>query len=58
MTFLLEQNVPGPIARVIQPTGHKVLRLRDHLPIESSDRAVLAAAAARKSGLRRKINFT
>lgn len=46
MTSLLDQDVPDPIARVLQQAGHEVLRLRDHLPINASDRAMLTAAAA------------
>ena len=44
MIFLLDQDVPEPIARIIQQAGNEVLRLREKLPIDSSDEAVLAFA--------------
>jgi predicted nuclease of predicted toxin-antitoxin system len=47
MTFLLDQDVPDPIARVIQQAGHEAQRLRELLPIDSPDSAVLAFAQAR-----------
>lgn len=44
MIFLLDQDVPEAIARVIQQTGHEVRRLRELLPVDSTDEAVLALA--------------
>lgn len=49
MRFLLDQDVPDIIARVIQQAGHQVLRLRETLPVESKDEEVLAFAHAEKS---------
>lgn len=46
MTFLLDQDVPDAVARVIQQAGHEVHRLREKLPIDSTDEAVLAFAHA------------
>lgn len=46
MIFLLDQDVPDPIARVIQQAGHEVQRLREKLPVNSPDEAVLAFAHA------------
>ena len=47
MTFLLDQDVPDAIARVIQQAGHEVHRLREMLPVDSTDEAVLAFAHSR-----------
>jgi predicted nuclease of predicted toxin-antitoxin system len=47
MIFLLDQDVPDPIGRVIQQAGHEAQRLRDLLPINSPDDAVLAFAHSR-----------
>lgn len=49
MIFLLDQDVPDPIARVLQQAGHEVLRLRELLPIDSPDAAVLAFAHSRSA---------
>ncbi len=49
MIFLLDQDVPDPIARVIQQAGHEAQRLRELLPIESPDSAVLALAHSRNA---------
>ena len=49
MTFLLDQDVPEPIARIIQQAGHKLWRLREVLPSDSPDDAGLAAAEARQA---------
>jgi predicted nuclease of predicted toxin-antitoxin system len=51
MTFLLDQDVPEPIARVIQQAGHESWRLRELLPADSPDETVLAAAQARQAML-------
>ncbi len=47
MIFLLDQDVPDPIARVIQQAGHTVHRLREMLPVDAPDEAVFAFAQAR-----------
>ena len=46
MIFLLDQDAPEAIARVIQQAGHEARRLRELLPVDSSDEAVLALAHA------------
>ena len=51
MTFLLDQDVPDAIARVIQQTGHEVHRLREMIPVDSTDEAVLAFASSRAAVL-------
>jgi predicted nuclease of predicted toxin-antitoxin system len=51
MTFLLDQDVPDAIARVVQQAGHESLRLREALPVESADDAVLAFAQSRAAVL-------
>jgi predicted nuclease of predicted toxin-antitoxin system len=47
MIFLLDQDVPDSIARVVQHAGHEVHRLREMLPVDSPDEAVLAFAHSR-----------
>ncbi len=47
MIFLLDQDVPDAIARIIQEAGHEASRLREHLPIESTDDDVLTSARTR-----------
>jgi predicted nuclease of predicted toxin-antitoxin system len=49
MRFLLDQDVPEIIARVIEGAGHQVSRLREKLPVESTDEEVLAFAHAEES---------
>ncbi len=44
MTFLLDQDVPDAIARVIPQSGHRAVRLREIIPPDSPDLAVLQAA--------------
>jgi predicted nuclease of predicted toxin-antitoxin system len=51
MKFFLDQDVPETIARIIQQAGHEAQRLREMLPIESTDEEVLAFAHVRKSVL-------
>ncbi len=46
MTFLLDNDVPDAIARVATQAGHRATRLRELLPRESEDAAVLAFAHA------------
>ena len=55
MIFVLDQIVPDPIARVTQQAGHEVHRLRETLPVDSPDAAVLAFAHSR--GLRNAAPF-
>ena len=47
MIFLLDQDVPDAIARIIQEAGHEASHLREHLPIESTDDHVLTSARTR-----------
>ncbi len=47
MIFLLDQDVPDPIARVVQQAGHEVHRLREMLPVDASDDVVLAFSQSR-----------
>jgi predicted nuclease of predicted toxin-antitoxin system len=49
MRFILDQDVPDTIARIIQQGGHEALRLREVLPVESTDEEVLAFAHVRES---------
>ena len=51
MIFLLDQDVPDAIARVVQQAGHEVHRLREMIPIDSTDDAVLSFAQFRATGL-------
>ena len=44
MRFFADHCVSNSIARALQNAGHDVLRLRDHLPVESEDDAVIAKA--------------
>ena len=45
MNFLLDHDVPETIAGVLVNAGHKVKRLREVLPIDTSDADVLSFAA-------------
>ncbi len=45
MKFLLDQDVPEDLAYLLRELNHEVLRLRDVLPLEATDAAVLACAA-------------
>jgi predicted nuclease of predicted toxin-antitoxin system len=47
MIFLLDQDVPDAVARVIQQAGYEVKRLRELLPVDSTDEDVLALAQSR-----------
>ena len=49
MIFLLDQDVPDAIARIIQQAGHTVHRLRELMPADSPDEAVLSFALAREA---------
>jgi len=46
MTFLLDQDTPSDITYSLQALGHQVVALREVLPVDSSDQAVLARAHA------------
>ena len=48
MIFLLDHDVPDAIARVIQQAGHESHRLREWIPTDSPDNAVLAFACERQ----------
>ena len=49
MRFLLDNDVPDVIARVLVEAGHDVRLLRNFLPKKSPDAAVLDYAAAKGS---------
>ena len=51
MTFLLDQDVPEAIGRVVAQEGHTVTRLREVLPPDADDPAVLRFAHAQRSVL-------
>ena len=51
MTFLLDQDVPDAIGRVAAEEGHTVTRLREVLPPDADDSAVLTFAHSRQSVL-------
>jgi predicted nuclease of predicted toxin-antitoxin system len=44
VTFLLDQDIPDAIGRVAAQEGHTVTRLREVLPLETADSAVLSFA--------------
>ena len=46
MTFLLDQDTPHDIAYSLQALGHQVVTLREVLPVDSCDEAVLSQAQA------------
>ena len=48
MKFLLDHDVPDRIADVLAQADHTVLRLREVLPIQSTDDIVLAFATTEK----------
>ena len=47
MRFLLDQDVPETIARVLNRAGHEVNLLRELLPVDTDDDQVLAVASQR-----------
>jgi predicted nuclease of predicted toxin-antitoxin system len=51
VTFLLDNDVPDAIGRVAAQEGHTVTRLREVLPPESDDSAVLRFAHSQESVL-------
>jgi len=44
LRFFADHCIANAIIQQLQNTGHEVLRLKDHLPIESSDSVVIATA--------------
>ena len=48
MRFLLDNDVPDVVARVLMEAGHDVLLLRNVMPTKSSDPVVLDYAAANR----------
>ncbi len=51
MTFVLDQDVPEPVARVIEQAGHEAIRLRKMISPEAPDAEVLAFAHFRQAVL-------
>ncbi len=51
MTFLLDNDVPEAIGRVASQEGHTVTRLRQVLPPDADDPAVLRFAQSQRSVL-------
>ena len=51
MTFLLDNDIPNAISRVLKQAGHQVNCLREVLPRESDDISVLNFACARQAVL-------
>ena len=51
MTFLLDQDVPDAIGRVVAEGGHTVTRLREVLPPDADDSTVLRFAHSHQSVL-------
>jgi predicted nuclease of predicted toxin-antitoxin system len=47
MTFLLDNDVPDAIARIVEQAGHTAQRLREFVPVNTADSAVLDFAYAR-----------
>jgi predicted nuclease of predicted toxin-antitoxin system len=46
MTFLFDHDTPDDVAYSLETLGHHVVRLREVLPVDSSDAAILAQAQA------------
>ena len=44
LRFFADQCVPGPVIDALRAAGHQVLRLREHIPPDSPDPAVISAA--------------
>ncbi len=42
--FFADHCVPTSVVRALQNAGHEVLRLREHIPIDSADGVVIAYA--------------
>lgn len=48
MTFLLDHDAPDDLVYSVQQLGHQVVRLREALPIKSSDAEVLRHAYSKR----------
>ncbi len=46
LRLFLDHCVPTSVGRALEPAGHEVLLLREHLPPDTEDPAVLAKASA------------
>ncbi len=44
LRFFADHCIPNSIAKELLDAGHEVLRLKDHIPVESSDTVVIATA--------------
>ncbi len=44
LRFFADQCVPNLVMEALRDAGHEVLRLREHIPTDSPDPAVIAAA--------------
>ena len=44
LRFFADHCVPGSVIQMLQEAGHEVIRLRDHIPLDSSDRLVISKA--------------
>lgn len=44
LRFFLDQNVPDSIAHFLEKRGHFVAKLRDYIPVDSTDPVVAMAA--------------
>ena len=44
LRFFADHCIPNSVMLELQMAGHEVLRLKDHIPIESPDHTVLATA--------------
>ena len=44
LRFFADQCVPNPVIDALRDAGHEVLRLREHIPPDSPDAAVIATA--------------
>ena len=44
LRFFADHCVPGSVIQMLQEAGHEVIGLRDHIPLDSSDRLVILKA--------------
>ena len=44
LRLFADHCVPGSVIQTLQGAGHEVLRLRDHIPADSSDQLVISKA--------------
>ncbi len=44
LRFFADHCISSAIARALRDAGHEVLRVKDHMPVESSDALVIAKA--------------